>query len=386
MARRWSAKVSEAAPAADAARDVKTGAAGAEDAAAGAAAPSDVEAPADAPPDADAAKEEADAAAKEESVGARLAGAWDAVAARARTLDWREVLAGGKSELEKAVAELRGDAKASVLRRKVGSQDQGDAPAPSADFDPREAQLMVVAQEDTWAEMRKRLKKAPIISDILEGASRGAKVVGETSAGKAALRGKDKLNDLGEDAREFWETSQNPLVYQASSIVDAVTAETDTAAATRELRRLDPSFSLEVWRDGVSEELCPQFVKHFIRGDAMQLKPHLSEGLFSRLSHEIRLRKEEGLVYDDAQITDCEKVEIIAVQVEEQRSPILVVQFMTQQVNCVRNREGDVVEGSPSDVRAYFYVMAFQREYDDQSHELAWRVVDFQLGGGEPYY
>ena len=60
------------------------------------------------------------------------------------------------------------------------------------------------------------------------------------------------------------------------------------------------------------------------------------------------------MVYDDAQITDCEKVEIIAVQVDEQRSPILVVQFMTQQVNCVRNREGDVVEGYPSDIRAYF--------------------------------
>ena len=59
---------------------------------------------------------------------------------------------------------------------------------------------------------------------------------------------------------------------------------------------------------------------------------------------------------------------------------------MTQQVNCIRNREGDVVEGAPDDIRAYFYVMAFQRDYDAESHELVWKVVDFQLGGGEPYY
>jgi len=339
----------------------------------------------DAKADAKTAKEDAKArqAARDEAMGRehaeKLANAFESIQQRAKNFDWRAALQGASSELRKAVDELRGENQPSVLKRKVGFQDQDQAPTETKEFDPREAQLMVIEQEDTWKELRERLRKAPIISDILDGTQRARKRINETSAAK-------KVKDLGEDAREFWETSQNPLVYQASSIVDAVTAETDTAAATRELRRLDPNFSLEVWRDGVSEELCPQFVDAFIQGDTMKLKPWLSEGLFSRLSHEIRLRKEEGLVYDDAQITDCEKVEIIAVQVDEQRSPILVVQFMAQQVNCVRNREGDVVEGYPSDIRAYFYVMAFQREYDDTSHELAWRVVDFQLGGGEPYY
>ena len=339
----------------------------------------------DAKADAKTAKEDAKAqqAAKDEAMGRehaeKLANAFESIQQRAKNFDWRKALQGASSELRKAVDELRGENQPSVLKRKVGFQDQDQAPTETKEFDPREAQLMVIEQEDTWKELRERLRKAPIISDILDGTQRARKRINDTAAAK-------KVKDLGEDAREFWETSQNPLVYQASSIVDAVTAETDTAAATRELRRLDPNFSLEVWRDGVSEELCPQFVDAFIQGDTMKLKPWLSEGLFSRLSHEIRLRKEEGLVYDDAQITDCEKVEIIAVQVDEQRSPILVVQFMAQQVNCVRNREGDVVEGYPSDIRAYFYVMAFQREYDDQSHELAWRVVDFQLGGGEPYY
>ena len=98
------------------------------------------------------------------------------------------------------------------------------------------------------------------------------------------------------------------------------------------------------------------------------------------------LGKEEGLRYDDAKIMDVEKMEIIAVQAEDNRAPIVVCQFMTQQINCIRNKEGDVVEGSPGDIRAYFYVMAFQREYDDANHELVWKVVDFQLGGGEPYY
>ena len=83
--------------------------------------------------------------------------------------------------------------------------------------------------------------------------------------------------------------------------------------------------------------------------------------------------------------------EIVSVRTGTQCSPSLPDllrsrRFMAQQINCIRNAEGEVVEGSPGDIRAYFYVMAFQREYDDANHELVWKVVDFQLGGGEPYY
>ena len=60
--------------------------------------------------------------------------------------------------------------------------------------------------------------------------------------------------------------------------------------------------------------------------------------------------------------------------------------FTMQKVNCIRNREGEIVEGSPSDIRAYFYVCAFQRDYDEKEGALIWRVIDFQLGGGDAYY
>lgn len=315
----------------------------------------------------------------------RLVDAYDAAAVRWASFDVGTAAAAARSELAQAYAELTGEAKGSVLRRKVQFHEDEDVAETKA-VDPTFAQLLVVEQEDTWAKLRERLKEAPIISDILRGAGQAREAAAATAAGKAAADARDRAKDAVEGAREVWETSQHPLVYSASSIVDAVTAETDTAAATRELRRLDPSFSIEDWRDGVSVELCPVFVDAFVRGDARTLRPMLGEGLYSRLSHEIRLRKEEGLAYDDARITDCEKVEIIAVQVEDRTAPILVCQFMTQQINCIRNREGDVVEGAPDDIRAYFYVMAFQRDYDDEAHELVWKVVDFQLGGGEPYY
>ena len=349
-------------------------------------APEEKKAEAEKEPSTEEPKDEA--AESSPSIGKRLIDGWEALSARARTLDAAEVARIAEGELRQAYAELTGADRGSVLKTSVKFHD--DAAAPAADgadeVDEREKQLLVIDARDNWEKLRARLKEAPIISDILKGAGKARDAAAATAAGRAAAAGRDRVHDKIEDAREFWETSQNPLVYQASSIVDAVTAETDMAAATRELRRLDPRFSMEVWRDGVSEELAPDFVDAFIRGDAIALKPWLSEGLFSRLAHEIRLRKEEGLRYDDARIMDVEKMEIIAVQVEDNRSPIVVCQFMAQQINCIRNAEGEVVEGSPGDIRAYFYVMAFQREYDDAAHELVWKVVDFQLGGGEPYY
>jgi len=68
----------------------------------------------------------------------------------------------------------------------------------------------------------------------------------------------DKLSDKVEDAREVWETSQNPWVYRASELWDWATHETDTAVVLKELRKLDPNFSLEVWRDQETCTLCEE--------------------------------------------------------------------------------------------------------------------------------
>ena len=108
---------------------------------------------------------------------------------------------------------------------------------------------------------------------------------------------RDRLADKAEEAREVWETSQNPIVYRLSEVRpgnhhrtqpplkllfvglerfsatltltlskiptspplwrllrqawDALTHETDTAVVLKQLRRLDPSFSLEVERSSL---------------------------------------------------------------------------------------------------------------------------------------
>lgn len=301
---------------------------------------------------------------------------------RARKLDMTKARELASREMTLAWRELTQGKKRDVLRQSLATEEE-PAETVDASEDVRQTALLVVEHEDSWAKLRERLREAPIIQEIL----RGAKRLRQTQVGQAADAVGTRIRDRVEDAREFWETSQNPLVYQASSIVDAVTAENEFATAVRELRRLDPAFSVEEWRETVSKELVPSIISAFVAADTMKLRPWLGEGLYSRLAHEIRLRKQEGLRYDDARIVDCESCDILAVQLDDNgRNPVFVVQCMTQQINCVRNREGDVVEGSPDDIRAYFYVFAFRRDYDPKSSTLAWKIIDLQLGGGEKYY
>tara|TARA_B110000305_G_scaffold224178_1_gene269428 strand:- start:148 stop:693 length:546 start_codon:yes stop_codon:yes gene_type:complete len=167
--------------------------------------------------------------------------------------------------------------------------------------------LIVDPDKSAYEKMRARLQEAPIIQDILRNAKKVYK-----KAGVKKLN--DKVGDVVEDATEIWQTSQNPWIYRISSVWDTMTAESDSAIATRELRRLDPDFDMEVWKEHVSEGTLPEVIQMMLDGKTKDLKPWLGDAVYSKLSEEIRLRKTEGLVLDN-NVLGIENSEVIACKV-----------------------------------------------------------------------
>jgi len=243
--------------------------------------------------------------------------------------------------------------------------------------------IMVIDESEhltAWERMQRRLTEAPIISDILSH----SEDIYEKSGAKNMKR---KVDHLSEDAREAWETSQNPWVYRISSVYETVTAETPESIAVAELRQLDPEFTLEDWRQDCVEHTLPKIMEWFLKGKINQLKPWLAEGVFKRIAAEITARKQEG-VEIDTHVLGIMNSEILACEPDEvnKGSPIIVLHFMCQQINCVRKKEdGTVVEGSEDDIRANSYVAAFQREYKEEAGELNWKIVDFRFNGAIAY-
>ncbi|GKY93836.1 hypothetical protein MPSEU_000350500 [Mayamaea pseudoterrestris] len=285
-----------------------------------------------------------------------------------------------KAEVSLAWTDLLNSGKRKDINKKIHpvATAEGDAP-----YTGPVGELMVIDPSEhltAWERMQKRLTDAPIIAQVLQRTER----VYETSGARKA---KERLDDIKEDAKEAWETSQNPWVYRVSSVYDTLTAETPESLAVKELRKLDPEFTLEDWREDVVEHTLPNVMKWLLEGRINQLKPWLGEGVFKRIAAEIKAREKEGVEVDthvlgimNSEILACEPDEV------EKGSPIIILHFMCQQINCTRRKkDGEIIEGAEDDVRANSYVAAFQREYNAERGELNWKIVDFRFNGAIAY-
>ena len=88
--------------------------------------------------------------------------------------------------------------------------------------------------------------------------------------------------------------------------------------------------------------LAPLVIKGHLEGNTKSLKPWLTEGVFSRLSAEIRARKADGIVFD-TNILEIDENTVLLRFLETGEAAILVI-YMVQQINCIRNTAGEVVE------------------------------------------
>lgn len=79
-----------------------------------------------------------------------------------------------------------------------------------------------------------------------------------------------------------------------------------------------------------------------LKGDTQALRPWLREGVYNKLAADIRARKHDGHVFDHNLLGIDENNVIM--RVVESGEAVVVVVYMVQQINCIRNREGEVVE------------------------------------------
>lgn len=254
---------------------------------------------------------------------------------------------------KEAWGEMTGSSKESVLERKFEQsqsfrrakdvteddvENDGEAPVKN---DGPSALVVVPAAKSYWEQMASRLD-APIIREILKGAKIYTKAAAETDIGKQAQKASQNVKDKIEDAREFWETSQNPIIHTLSGVWENMTGDTEEGLTISEIRKKDPGFVKENWTEEVKRTLAPIVIKAHLEGDSKALKPWLTEGVYARLSAEIRARKADGIVFD-SNILEIDENAVVLKFLENGGAVILVV-YMVQQINCIRNKKGEVIE------------------------------------------
>jgi hypothetical protein len=169
------------------------------------------------------------------------------------TKDTTYVVAEG---IRSAYDELREGEKESMLKKKFTQAESYKAPKKEPKEGEEEIEeekpeepvgpssLVVVKEgKSAWEQMKERLQDSPLIREILKNSKKVGQAAASTDIGKKAQDVGQNVKDKISDAREFWETSQNPLVYTLSGIWDNVTGETEEGLATAALRRLDAKWS-----------------------------------------------------------------------------------------------------------------------------------------------
>ena len=263
--------------------------------------------------------------------------------------DAREFLS---HNFKEAWGEMTGSSKESVLERKFeqsqsfrrakdSTEDDDQNSEDKERYDGPSALVVVPAAKSYWEQMASRLD-APIIREILKGAKVYTKAAADTDIGKQAQKATQNVRDKIEDAREFWETSQNPVIHTLSGVWENMTGDTEEGLTISEIRKKDPGFVKENWTEEVKRVLAPTVIKAHLEGDTKALKPWLTEGVFARLSAEIRARKADGIVFD-SNILEIDENAVVLKFLENGGAVILVV-YMVQQINCIRNKKGEVIE------------------------------------------
>ena len=147
---------------------------------------------------------------------------------------------------------------------------------------------------------------------------------------------------------------------------------------------LDKDFVLEDWLMDVEDDFAPDMLQAYLTGDATLMNGLCGDTTKAQVSAFIAEREKNGFVQDNT-ILDIRGTNLLAARVFEKAPPIMVVQFTAQQINCTRDKKGVIVEGKDDAVTNNFYVVAMQRDWDEEEEELQWKIVEFMILGSMPY-
>ncbi|XP_058208248.1 mitochondrial import inner membrane translocase subunit TIM44-2 isoform X2 [Rhododendron vialii] len=191
-----------------------------------------------------------------------------------------------------------------------------------------------------------------------------------------------KGQEFVEDIRDRWETTDNPVVHKIQGATETVFGETATAVSLKEIRRRDPSFSLQDFVAEVQEVVRPVLIAYYKR-DFEVLKKYCCTEVIERCKAEKKAFETQGFFFEN-KILHISEVEHRETKMMG-NSPIIIVGFQTQQIHCVRDRHGTITEGGKDTIHTVYYLWAMQLEDVEELGEGAifpiWRLREMQRMG-----
>lgn len=182
-------------------------------------------------------------------------------------------------------------------------------------------------------------------------------------SGSAFMRG---AFEARERISERIEESDNVVLNFFRAIYHRLFAENEMAQVVREIRVVDPKFVVSDFLADLEARHVPAIIDAYLRADRPQLKSLVTPEALEVLNASIREREHAGVTMD-TNILAVSEIELSAARLLED-APVLIVSFNVQQINCLRDKTGQVVEGKEDEIRAVYYVMAFVQDIEPEDN------------------
>lgn len=147
-------------------------------------------------------------------------------------------------------------------------------------------------------------------------------------------------------------------------------ATDDLARGVRDIRSLEPSFNGEDFLVG-ARVAFEMILNAYASGDTETLKQLLSNDVYSNFAKVIQDREQAGHVMEDT-LVGIQAADIMEAYLEG-RVAHITVKFVTDQINLIRDENGDVVDGSPNAVTSVTDFWTFA--HDTKSRNPNWSLV-----------
>lgn len=145
----------------------------------------------------------------------------------------------------------------------------------------------------------------------------------------------------------------------------AESAKTVNLSETDEVLARIPDFSINRFKDSAMH-VFQIITDAFSKGDLATLEMLLSKNLYKKFQEVIEQRKVDNVTAETDFIC-FDKTEILSAKIGKNEMVKIVMEFVSQQVNLLRNEKGEVIEGDEQFIQTITDVWTFERALNSSS-------------------
>ncbi|KAK9870151.1 hypothetical protein WA026_006241 [Henosepilachna vigintioctopunctata] len=185
-----------------------------------------------------------------------------------------------------------------------------------------------------------------------------------------------------------YDESDNPVVRasraltnKVSDIVGGLFTKTELSETLTEICKIDNTFDSKKFLKQCETDIIPNILEAMTRGELEILKDWCHQGPYNIFAVPLREALQKGYKID-SKILDIDNVDLVMGKIMEQ-GPVLIISFTSQQVMCVKDKSGKVVEGDPNKVIRVNYVWVLCRDISEPDPRSAWKLLDISASSSE---